>query len=59
MNIVEVVLDFCDVDFDFLVCYLVVCALKILSCLYREICDKIILLNVFLKFGNLILKDNC
>lgn len=58
-NIVEVLLDFCDVDFDFLGCYLVVCVLKILCCLEYVVCDRFVFLNVFLKIGNLILKDNC
>lgn len=59
LNTVEAVLDFCDADLDLLACYPAVCALKTLSCLHRETCDKIISLNALPKLGNLISKDNC
>ena len=59
LNTVEAVLDFCDADLDLLACYPAVCALKTLSCLHRETCDKIISLNALPKLGNLISKGNC
>ena len=59
LKTVEAVLDFCDADLDLLACYPAVCALKTLSCLQRETCDKIISLNALPRLGNLISKDNC
>lgn len=58
-NIVEVFLDFCDVDFDLLGLYFVVCVFKILILFECEVCDRIVFLNGFLKFVNFFLKDNC
>ena len=58
-NIVEALLDFCDADFDLLGLFPAVYALKTLTCLEREPCDKIVFLNGLPKIGNLILKDNC
>ena len=58
-NTVEALLDFFDADFDLLGLYPAVYALKTLTCLEREACDRIISLNGLSKIGKLILKDNC
>jgi len=58
-NTVEALLDFCDADFDLLGLYPAVYALKTLTCLERETCDRIVFLNGLAKIGNLMLKDNC
>ena len=58
-NTVEALLDFCDADFDLLGLYPAVCALKTLTCLEREPCDRIVLLSGISKIGKIVLKDNC
>ncbi|XP_068700607.1 uncharacterized protein [Montipora capricornis] len=58
-NTVEALLDFCDVDFDLLGLYPAVCALKTLTLLECEVCDRIVFLNGLPKLANLFLKDNC
>ena len=58
-NTVEALLDFLDADFDLLGLYPAVYALKTLTCLERETCDRIVFLNGLAKLGNLMLKDNC
>ncbi|KAM7437669.1 hypothetical protein ABFA07_012709 [Porites harrisoni] len=59
INTVEALLDFCDADFDLLGLYPAVCALKTLTCLEREACDRIVLLSGISKIGKVVLKDNC
>lgn len=60
INTVEVLVDFCDVDFELLGCFPAISALKTLCCLQpNETCDRIVALNAITKFANLILKDNC
>ena len=58
-NTVEALLDFCDADYDLLGLYPAVWALKTLTCLEREACDRIVFLNGLPKIGSLISKDNC